>query len=125
MSGTLTWAIGCNPVGLAPSTVRRVANPKSPTDLIPETGDFRNVLAGIDCDALNPNYVPLTTVLRNDGGTVDLFVVGTPTINKDNTRVSIWLAGGTIGFEYLISITVMSEDGQELTRSFIMAVAFR
>jgi hypothetical protein len=55
----------------------------------------------------------------------DLFVVGTPFINSDATRVSVWIGGGSIGFEYLVSITVMSIDGQELTRSFIIGVQIR
>lgn len=125
MSSSLTWSLGGSLPGIVPSTVRRLTRPKSPTDLIPITGDFRAALNGINCDALDPTFTPETSVSRNDGGTVDFFVVGTPFINTDNTRVSLWLAGGSIGFEYLVSITIMSDDGQELTRSFIMPVAVR
>jgi hypothetical protein len=125
MSNPLTWTVGNMPGGLIPSTVRRVQQPKSPTDLIPVTGDFRSTLASIDCDRLNTTFLPLTAVIRNDAGIVDLFVVGTPFISTDATRVTVWLGGGSINYEYLISITVMSIDGQELTRSFIMPVAVR
>ncbi len=125
MSATTTWTVGCSPSGLAPSTVRRVTQPKSPTDLVPIACDFRTALASIDCDQLNVSYNPTTTVIRNDGMATDLFVVGTPFINSDATRVSVWIGGGSIGFEYLVSITVMSIDGQELTRSFIIGVQIR
>jgi len=128
MSTTITagaWTLGSTPPNTAPSTVKRIQYPKDPSDQTPVTGDFRGVLAGVECDTLDPAFTPTSLVRRNDAGPADLYVVGVPMINADNTRVTVWLAGGTVGYEYAVSITVRSLDGQILTRSFIMPVAWR
>jgi hypothetical protein len=108
-----------------PTSVRRIRFAKSPTDLTPVTGDFRGALDAIDNDSLSTTYVPHASVIRNDGAVSDLYVVGGAAISPDATRVTVWLAAGSVGFEYLVSITVMSVDGQEFTRSFILPVGLR
>lgn len=125
MSDSLVWMVGCTPPGMQSNTVIRLEFPKSPTDLTPVTCDFRGVLAAIDSDSLSTTFTPQTTIYRNDGNSSDLYVVGTPALNSDATRVSVWVAGGTAGFEYLISITVDSVDDQIFTRSFILPVNIR
>lgn len=121
----LTWPIGSAPPGMDPATVKRIKFAKSPDDQTPVTGDFRGALASIDNDQLATNFIPQIAIVRNDGGSVDMFAVGTPSISPDATRVTVWLAAGSIGFEYLVSITVQSLDGQHLTRSFIFPVGLR
>jgi hypothetical protein len=121
----LTWPVGATPPGMDATTVKRIRYPKSPLDLTPVTGDFRGALSAIDCDTLDPSFTPLVNVVRNDGGSADLYAVGTPNINADGTRVTVWIAAGSVGFEYLVSITVQSNDGQEITRSFIFPVGIR
>jgi hypothetical protein len=125
MSESITWTVGATPPGMASNTVKRLSYPKDPADVTPVTGDFRGVLASIDSDSLSTTVIPSTLVLRNDGMSPDLFVLGTPALNSDATRVTVWIAGGTIGYEYLISITVNSVDDQILTRSFIVPVNLR
>lgn len=125
MSGSITWPVGSTPPGMDPTSVRRIRFAKSPTDLTPVTGDFRGALDAIDNDSLSTTYVPHASVIRNDGAVSDLYVVGGAAISPDATRVTVWLAAGSVGFEYLVSITVMSVDGQEFTRSFILPVGLR
>lgn len=125
MSQSITWMVGSTPPFMNPSSLRRIKYPKSPSDLTPVTCDFRGALAALDNDTLLPNSVPGTHILRNDGQAADLYVVGPPVMNPDNTRVTVWLAGGSYGYEYLVSVTVMSLDGQEFTRSFVMPVGLR
>lgn len=125
MPTPLIWPLGSTPPGMVSNTIKRLTYPKDPTDVTPITCDFRGVLASIDCDSLSLTVLPTTTVRRNDGTSSDLFIVGTPGLNSDATRVSVWLAAGTVGFEYLISITVNSVDDQVLTRSFIIPVNLR
>lgn len=125
MSMSLTWMVGSTPPGMVAQTVKRIKLPKSPNDVTPVTGDFRGALQAIDCDKLQGSFTPQAVVVRNDGQPTDLFIVGTPSISPDSTRVTVWLAAGSVGFEYLVSLTVQSIDGQELTRSFIIACNLR
>lgn len=121
----ITWPAGASPPGMIPSTVKRIKFPKSPDDITPVTCDFTGALQAIDNDTLQPNFIPRAVVLRNDGNSPDLYAIGTPFLSDDKTRVTVWLAAGTVGFEYLVSVTVMSIDGQEFTRSFIMPCNLR
>lgn len=120
-----SWPIGATPPGMTSSTVKRLSFPKDPSDVTPVTGDFRGVLAAVDADSLSLSVSPSAVVHRNDGASSDLVIVGTPSVNTDATRVSVWVAGGSVGFEYLVSITVNTIDDQVLTRSFIIPVNYR
>jgi hypothetical protein len=117
MSAAITWLAGSVPPGADSRTLKRLRDGIAPGDETVVVCDFSGPLAAIDCDKITG--VPGVAVIRNDGGSADLFSLGTPAINEDWTRVSVWLGGGTPGFEYLISVTVQSNDGQRLTRSFI------
>lgn len=123
MSGAITWLAGSVPPGADSRTLKRLRDGIAPGDETVVVCDFSGPLAAIDCDKITG--VPGVSVIRNDGGSVDLFSLGTPAINEDWTRVSVWLGGGTAGFEYMISVTVQSDDGQRLTRSFILPCTLR
>ena len=125
MTGPLTWIVGSTPPGMDPRTLKRITDGKSPTDLTPVTADFRGPLAAIDNDTMSATFTPIVNIIRNDGAAADCYAVGAPTISPDYTRVGVWLAGGTVGCEYLVSTTIMSADGQQLTRSFIIPVTIR
>jgi len=122
---TISWPVGSSPPGMVSTTVRRIRLPKDPTDVTPVTGDFRGALQAIDNDLLATWFIPVVHVQRNDGNPSDLYAIGTPSISPDATRVTVWLAAGSVGYEYLVSLTVMSVDGQELTRSFILPCNLR
>lgn len=121
----LVWPVGAIPPGMTPSSVKRIIYPKSPSDVTPITCDFSGPLAAIDNDSLRASFTPQTSVLRNDGGAPDLYILGTPSMSQDLTRITVWTANGSIGYEYLISVTVQSLDGQTITRSFILPVNLR
>ena len=123
MSGTLTWILGSVPAGADPRSLKRLNGGVSPGDKTVIDCDFSGPLAAIDCDRLL--NVPGVNIIRNDGGSVDLYNLGTPAISDDGSSASVWLGGGTAGYEYLVSITVQSDDGQILTRSFIISCAIR
>lgn len=125
MSGSISWPIGSVPVGADPTSLKRLKAGKSPTDVTVINCDFSGALAAIDCDTLSQTSTPSVAVYRNDGGASDCYALGTPAINSDLTRIAVWTAGGTAGFEYLFSVTVMSADGQTLTRSFILPCTIR
>jgi hypothetical protein len=108
-----------------PASLKRLKFPKAPDDVTPVTCDFSGALESIDCDTLSPTATPASQVFRNDGAPADLYVIGTPSLNTDLTRVSVWIAGGTAGFEYLIKLIVQTLDGQTLSRSFIFPCALR
>ena len=108
-----------------PASVKRIKYGKSPNDVTPVTADFTGALEAIDNDTLDPNTAPVIVIIRNDGNPADCISLGTPSMNADKTRVSIWLAAGTVGFEYLVSCTVMSADGQEICRSFVIPCVIR
>lgn len=122
---TISWIVGSTPPGMSANSVKRIAYPKSPSDVTPVTCDFSGALAAIDNDQFSGTFSPATTVMRNDGAASDLVVIGTPSMSQDLTRVTVWTASGTVGFEYLIAITVQSLDGQTITRSFILPVNLR
>lgn len=129
MSGNLTWVAGTNPAGFDPRTIRRLRSPKSPTDQTAVNCDWRGVLAAVDCDALLTTFTPTVSILRNDGvisvGLPDLILIGNPAFNDDATRVSLVLAAGVVGFEYLVSLTVQTARYDIFTRSFIFPVSYR
>ncbi len=125
MTVPITWMAGGTPIGMAANAVKRIQYAKSPTDITPITLDFEGALSAIDCDTLNETFAPRVAVLRNDGVAADCYALGTPAFSEDLTRITVWLAGGTIGNEYLISSTVMSSDGQEICRSFILPCGLR
>jgi hypothetical protein len=120
------WPLGAVPPGMDASQVKRIRYGKGPSDLSPVTCDFSGALSAVDDDGLNVGFTPQAAVIRNDCGLTDLYVVGAPAIDpEDPTRLSVWLAAGSVGFEYLISVTVQSARGQILTRSFIIPVIMR
>lgn len=121
----MSWIVGSTPPGMDPSSLVRLKYPKSPADSVPVVCDFSGALAAIDCDYLDVTFTPSTSVIRNDDGPADLYVTGTPAINHTETRVSVWCAGGSVGFEYLISVLVRSVDGQMIERSFVFPVMLR
>jgi hypothetical protein len=126
----MAWMIGSTPPNMDPNSVRRVRSPKSPSDVVPITCDYTGALAAIDCDTLDSTFTPATSVIRNDGQAADCYVTGTPAIGnptngENQTRVTVWLSAGSAGFEYLVSVSVKSEDGQLITRSFIIPVMIR
>lgn len=125
MSGSITWLPGSVPPGGDPRTLKRLKDGIAPGDETVVDCDFSGPLAAIDCDTISRNSVPSVAVIRNDGSPSDLYSLGTPAINEDWTRVSVWLGGGSVGFEYLVSVTIQSDDGQRLTRSFIIACTLR
>ncbi len=125
MSNLITWIAGSTPPGMSANAVKRIQYAKSPTDITPITADFSGALSAIDCDTLSETFTPRVSVIRNDGVAADCYALGTPAFSPDATRVTVWLAGGTIGNEYLISTTVMSADGQEIQRSFILPCGLR
>jgi len=119
----MTWLIGGTPAGMRSRYVVRLSSPFSPNDTAPFLLDFSGPLSSIDCDTISS--VTNIVIERNDGGTVDLEVALAATLSTDLLRVTIWLTGGTAGFEYLISVTVASTLGQDITRSFILPVNLR
>lgn len=121
----MAWAVGGTPPGMNPLLVKRVKNGKSPVDVTPITIDFRGALAAIDGDTLNTASAPVITSARNDDVASDLTFVPPAQFNSDATRVTIWLAEGTAGMEYLISTTAQSAMGQTLERSFVLPVYYR
>lgn len=121
----MAWSVGGTPPGMNPLLVKRIRNGKSPFDVTPITIDFRGALAAIDGDRLNIALAPVISSVRNDDVGSDLVFVPPVQFNSDTTRVTIWLAEGTAGMEYLISATVQSIMGQTLERSFILPVYYR
>lgn len=116
------WPLGGTPPGMLASTVKRIQKPKAPLDQIPITVDFRGALEIVDCDTLLSTSVPTVTTARNDGTTSDLVFIPPPVFNDDLTRVTLWFAGGTAAFEYLITVVIQSTDSQVIERSFILPV---
>lgn len=114
------WPIGGVPVG---GFVKRVKMAKAPTDITPFTADFRSALNNIPGDMIAPN--PSIALARDDDGVVDMSVAAPLNISIDGTRLTVWLASGTVGHEYMCSMTLMSTAGQQLTRSFIIPVYTR
>ncbi len=125
MSNSITWVAGSTPPGMSANAVKRIQYAKSPADITPVTLDFDGALNAIDSDTLSLTFAPNVAVIRNDGGPADCYSLGTPAFSPDATRVTVWLAGGTVGNEYLVSTTVMSADGQEIQRSFILPCGLR
>jgi hypothetical protein len=125
MSGSITWLPGSVPFGMDPATTVRIKRGKSPTDKTVFDCDFSGALSAIDCDTIAQDCVPSVSILRNDGAPADCYCAGTPSINEDWTRVSVWIVGGSPGYEYLVSTTVISADGQIITRSFIVPCTIR
>ncbi len=122
---TITWMAGGTPPGMSANAVKRIQYAKSPTDITPIELDYSGALSAIDCDTLSLTFAPRVAIIRNDGGAADCYALGTPSFSPDATRISVWLAGGSVGFEYLVSTTVMSADGQEIQRSFIIPCGLR
>lgn len=122
---SITWIAGSTPPGMSANAVKRIQFAKSPSDITPVTLDFEGALSAIDCDTLSLTFTPRVVVIRNDGAAADCYALGTPALSPDATRVTVWLAGGSVSFEYLVSTTVMSADGQEIQRSFIIPVGLR
>lgn len=120
----MPWALGANPPGYDPRTVRRIQRPMGPLDVTAFAADFAGALdAAIDDDTIAT--VIGATIARNDDAT-DSFGLAAPlALNADATRVIVWLGGGTSGYEYLVSVRVASVAGQDLTRSFIVPVLGR
>lgn len=116
------WPLGGTPPGMLPGTVKRVNKPKAPLDQIPITVDFRSALDIIECDTLLGTAVPAVSSVRNDDTVSDLVFIPPPVFSTDLTRVTLWFAGGTAVFEYLITIVARSAGNQVLERSFILPV---
>lgn len=125
MSGTITWLPGSVPMGADPRTLKRLKDGIAPGDETVVACDFSGPLSAIDCDTISQNSTPSVSVIRNDGNPSDLYSLGTPAINEDWTRVAVRLGGGTVGNEYMVSVTVQSSDLQTLTRSFILPCTIR
>lgn len=125
MSSAITWLPGSVPPGADPRSMKRLKDGIAPGDETVVACDFSGPLAAIDCDTISKSSTPSVAVIRNDGGPSDLYSLGTPAINEDWTRVAVRLGGGTVGYEYLVSVTIQSSDVQTLTRSFIIPCTLR
>lgn len=121
----MAWNMGGTPPGMDAILVKRIQNPKAPTDIIPITIDFRGPLNILDGDALNTTIVPVISLCRNDDAVNDLTFIPPAQFSTDATRITCWFAAGTATYEYLVSITVQSVLGQTLERSFILPVYIR
>jgi|SRR6185437_2838487 len=125
MSGSITWLPGSVPLGADARTLKRLKDGIAPGDETVVACDFSGPLAAIDCDTISQNSTPSVSVIRNDGAPSDLYSLGTPAINEDWTRVAVRLGGGSVGNEYMVSVTIQSSDLQTLTRSFIIPCTIR
>lgn len=126
MSGPISWPAGAIPLGADPHTLVRLKNGIAPGDETVVACDFTGPLAAVDCDTIASTCTPAVSIIRNDGGPADLYSLGTPTINDEWDHVVVRLgAPDTPGFEYLVSVTVLSSDSQRLTRSFLIACTIR
>jgi hypothetical protein len=80
---------------------------KNPADVSDFTYDFVNFLA------IGENI--LTAVVTT---TPDDITVGMPIIN--NTQVTAWLGGGTLGTSYFVTYVISTDQGRNETRDVIL-----
>jgi hypothetical protein len=116
---TLAWTLGGVPPGMLSRTVKRVRNPLDPSDVTPFNIDCSGALDAVLGDTITS--IGAISVTRNDDGDADLEVI-TSSLGTDLRRVILWVAGGTTGYEYLLTLTINSVGGQTLQRSFILPV---
>lgn len=114
------------PVGGAPSAyIKRVQRGKDPYDITPVTADLRQMLNTVAGDTIVASPAPVAVLARNDDGVVDLSLAAPLTVSPDGTRLTCWLAQGSIGKEYMVSLRFSTAQGQQAERSFIMPVINR
>ncbi len=121
----MVWIAGSTPPSMAPGTVKRFKVPKAPHELLAVSYDLSYILSTIRCDTISFTPSPTAIVFRNDGEHPDLTIMDPLRINYNATRVTFWMAGGTVGFEYMITLLVSTMAGRVLERSALLKVMLR
>lgn len=117
----MAWAVG----GAPSAFVKRVQRGKDPYDITPVTADLRQMLNTIPDDIIINNPQPTATLYRNDDGIPDISLAAPLSVSTDGTRLTCWLAQGTVGMEYMVSLRFRTASGQQAERSFIIPVVQR
>lgn len=114
------------PLGGTPSPfVKRVQRGKDPYDITPVTADLRSMLNTIPNDTISAVPTPVVELSRNDDGIADISLAAPLAVSPDGTRLTAWLAQGTVGLEYMVSLRFSTVAGQQAERSFIIPVVQR
>ena len=115
----MAWNLGSSPG----KGIKRLLSAKDPYDITPITCDWHGVLKVIPSDTLTGTVT--ASIARNDDAPADLTLAAPIAVSTDGTQTTVWIAQGSIGFEYLVSLRASTTSSAQYERSFIIPVGQR